>query len=425
MLSQVELGQVWDVIVAGGGPGGVNAAVAAARRGASVLLVERFGYLGGMATAGLINPFMAYTVQTTGKVLTTGVFNEILDRLEAHAGLAKDRATFDDEQMKLVLDELTAEAGVRVLLHTFVSGVEAVDGSIQAIQATGKSGVFSLRARMFVDSTGDGDLAALADCQVEVGRAEDGLCQPMTLCFRVAGVDLSAYAGDDFFHWEHPLRLEVDRVYQEAKAQGRITNPREDVLIFATLRQDVLHFNTTRVIRHSALDVLSLTEAEQIGRRQVVEMVALLKDKIPAFRNAYLQKMASIIGVRESRRVIGKYVLTSEDILSGKKFPDGIARSVYPVDIHNPAGTGTVLKHLPAGTYYEVPFRCLVPLNCRNLLIGSRCISTTHEAHSSMRVMPVVAGIGEAAGIAAALCAQRGMATDTIDGQEVRHLIGI
>jgi hypothetical protein len=424
-MNQALLGKIWDVIVAGGGPGGVNAAVAAARRGASVLLVERYGYLGGMATAGLINPFMAYTVKTTGQVLTTSVFNEILDRLDAHGGLAKDRATFDDEQMKLVLDELTADAGVSVLLHSFANGVNVNDEVIQSIRVTGKFGELNLPAKVFVDSTGDGDLAALAGCKVETGRVEDGLCQPMTLCFRVAGVDMAAYTGEEYYRWEHPLRLEVDRVYQEAKARGTITNPREDVLIFPTLRPDVLHFNTTRIIRHSALDALSLTEAEQIARRQVVEMVALLKGQIPAFRNAYLQKMAAHIGVRESRRVLGQYVLTADEILTGKKFLDGIARSVYPVDIHNPAGTGTVLKHLPEGEYYEIPFRCLVPLGCRNLLIGSRCISATHEAHSSLRVIPVVAGLGEAAGIAAALCAQRGVFTDAVDGREVRGAIGI
>jgi hypothetical protein len=424
-MNQQQTERKWDVIVAGGGPGGVNAAIAAARRGASVLLIEQYGFLGGMATAGLINPFMAYTVKSTGQVLTTGIFNEILDRLERHGGLAKDRATFDDEQMKLVLDELVAEAGVSVLLHSFVNGVDVVDGIIQSIGVTGKSGEFRLRARVFVDSTGDGDLAALAGCDIEFGRPADGLCQPMTLCFRIAGVDMTAYAGETFYHWGHPLRLEIDRVYQDAKTRGEITNPREDVLIFATLRADVLHFNTTRIIQHSALDVFSLTDAEQAARRQVVEMVELLQAKIPAFRNSYLQKMAVHIGVRESRRVLGQYVLTADEILTGKKFPDGIARSVYPVDIHNPAGTGTVLRHLPEGVYYEIPFRCLVPRGCRNLLIGSRCISATHEAHSSLRVMPVVAGIGEAAGIGAALCAQRGIFTDDLDGREVREMLGI
>ena len=411
--------RLWDVIVAGGGPGGVNAAVAAAKRGASVLLIERHGYLGGMATAGLVNPFMPYTIQTTGQVLTTSVFNELLDLLQAAGGLAADRATFDDEQMKLVLDEMMAEHGVGVLLHTFVSGVKLQDGVIQALKVTGKSGEMSLRGKVFVDSTGDGDLAALAGCEIETGRSEDGLCQPMTLCFRMAGVD----TGGEFYRWGHSLRLEVNRVYQEAKQRGEITNPREDVLIFPTLRSDVLHFNTTRIIQHSAINVLSLTEAEQIARRQVVEMINLLKANVPAFKHAYLQKMAAHIGVRESRRVMGRYVLTADEILGAAKFEDGIARSVYPVDIHNPAGTGTVLKHLPEGEYYEIPFRCLVPQRARNLLIGSRCISATHEAHSSLRVMPVVAGIGEAAGIAAALCAQRGPNITQVDGREVREII--
>jgi hypothetical protein len=195
------------------------------------------------------------------------------------------------------------------------------------------------------------------------------------------------------------------------------------VLIFPTLRPDVLHFNTTRVIQKSAVDVFDMTEAERIGRKQVIEMVELLRSHLPSFKNAYLQKMAAHIGVRESRRVMGGYLLTADEVLAGTKFPDGIARSVYPVDIHNPAGTGTVLKHLAEDAYYEIPYRCLVPRGMRNLLIGSRCISATHAAHSSLRVMPVVSGIGEAAGVAAALCTQRGIYADEINGREVKSIV--
>jgi hypothetical protein len=413
------LQQNWDVVVAGGGPGGVSAAAAAAKQGASVLLIERNGYLGGMATAGLINPFMSYTVKATGQNIASAIFNEILDRLAAHRGLAEDRLTFDDEQMKFVLDEMLEEYGISVLLHSFVTGAELQAGVVQSIKITGKSGELPVCGKVFVDSTGDGDLAALSGCEVAFGRSADGFCQPMTLCFRVAGVAM----GRESYHWDHPLRLEIDRVYQSAKRDGSISNPREDVLIFATLRPDVLHFNTTRVIQKSAVDVFDLTEAEKIGRKQVVEMVDLLKKKVPAFKDAYLQKMAAYIGVRESRRVMGSYVLTAEEILAGAKFADGIARSVYPVDIHNPAGTGTVLKHLPDDAYYEIPFRCLVPRGTHNLLIGSRCISATHEAHSSLRVMPVVSGIGEAAGTAAAWCAQRDIYADEIDGREVKKIL--
>jgi hypothetical protein len=418
-MNQKILNQNWDVVVAGGGPGGANAAAAAAKHGAKVLLIERYGYLGGMATAGLVNPFMAYTVKATGQNIASSIFNEILERLSRRGGLAPDRVTFDDEQMKLVLDEMLEAYGVTVLLHSTVVGVEVQEGVIQAIQVNSKSGELSVKGEIFIDSTGDGDLAALAGCEVEIGRSEDGFCQPMTLCFRVAGVDM----GGEIYHWDHPLRLEIDRLYQEAKQKGIVTNPREDVLIFPTLRPDVLHFNTTRVIQKSAVDVFELTEAERIGRKQVVEMVDLLRSQVPAFKNAYLQKMAAVIGVRESRRVMGGYLLTAEEVLEGAKFPDGIARSVYPVDIHNPAGTGTVLKHLAEDAYYEIPFRCLLPRGMRNLLIGSRCICATHEAHSSMRVMPVVSGIGEAAGTAAALCALRGIYADEIDGREVKHIV--
>jgi len=405
--------------VAGGGPGGVSAALAAAKQGASVLHVERYGFLGGMATAGLVNPFMPYTVKATGQNIASSIFNDILDRLASYGGLAHDRATFDDEQMKLVLDDLLAEQGVTVLLHTLVDGVDVQDGVIRSLRTVAKSGEGRLHARVFVDSTGDGDLAARAGCPVEVGRSEDGLCQPMTLCFRLAGVE----ADTQTYEGIHRLRAEIDPLYQDARGRGQIGNPREDVLIFPMLHPGVLHFNTTRIIHHTALEPVSLGDAEQIGRRQVVEMLSFLKANLPAFRNAYLQKMAAHIGVRESRRVMGQYVLTAEEILDGVKFPDGIARSVYPVDIHNPAGTGTVLKHLADDAYYEIPFRCLAPRRASNLLIGSRCISATHEAHSSLRVMPVVSGIGQAAGLAAAWCAQRTLQVGELDGAELKAKI--
>ena len=175
-----------DVVVIGGGPGGVCAAVGAAREGASVLLVERYGFLGGMATAGLVNPFMPYKIEE--KKLTSAVFNELLDRLEARGALAHGGQTFDDEAMKWVLDEMMRDHGVDLLFHSTCTGVDMEGHSIAAVQTVGKSGRMDLQGSIYVDTTGDGDLAALACAPVEIGRAQDGLCQPMTLCFRIGGV---------------------------------------------------------------------------------------------------------------------------------------------------------------------------------------------------------------------------------------------
>ena len=402
-----------DVIVVGGGPGGVCAAVGAAREGASVLLVERYGFLGGMATAGLVNPFMPYTLQ--GRRLTSAVFNELLERLQAAGALSAEGMVFDDEGMKVVLDRMILDHGVDLLLHSLFVGVEMDGRRIVSVQTAGKSGRIDLTGTVFVDSTGDGDLAVQAGAPVEKGRATDGLCQPMTLCFRIGGV-----AGEPGVR---QLRQELTEIFLAAREAGEIDLPREDVLIFATMVPHVFHFNTTRVIQRDGTDTLDLTAAELEGRRQVTGLFRLFRQRSPRFRDAYVIKTAAQIGVRESRRVMGEYTLTVHDVLEAIKFADGIACSNYPVDIHNPTGEGTLIRRVPAGEYYEVPYRCLVPRNVDNLLIGSRCVSATHEAHSSLRVMPVVAGIGEAAGVAAAWAAREGIAPREVDGAGLKAVV--
>jgi hypothetical protein len=237
----------------------------------------------------------------------------------------------------------------------------------------------------------------------------------MTLCFRIGGV-----AGEPNLA---ELRQELTDIFLTAKAAGEVDNPREDILIFATLVPHIFHFNTTRVIQRDATSTFDMTAAELEGRRQVAELFELFQQRSPRFKEAYLVKMATQIGVRESRRVMGEYVLNVAEVIEGCKFNDGIARSRYPVDIHSPTGEGTVIQRLPPGEYYEVPYRCLVPQGVDNLLIGSRCISATHEAHSSLRVMPVVAGIGEAAGVAAAWAAREGTTPRQIDGTRLKAAI--
>jgi hypothetical protein len=283
---------------------------------------------------------------------------------------------------------------------------------ITRVQTMGKSGHTCAAATMFVDSTGDGDLATRAGAPVEIGRPKDGLCQPMTLCFRIGSV-----AGEPT---ARQLRKELTEIFLAAKEAGEIDLPREDVLLFATMVPHVFHFNTTRVIRRDATSVLDMTAAELEGRRQIAGLFDLFRRRSPRFKDAYLIKTAAQIGVRESRRVMGEYVLTAGEVVEACKFADGIARSNYPIDIHNPTGEGTVIQRPPPGEFYEVPYRCLVPQGVDNLLIGSRCISATHEAHASLRIMPVVAGIGEAAGIAAAWAVRERILPREVDGARLK-----
>lgn len=405
----------YDVVVLGGGPGGLGAAAGAAKAGASTLLVERYGFLGGMATAGLVNPFMSYRVGD--RSIAGPFFNGLIAKLGTAGALGADLRTFDDEILKVVLDTMMAEAGVEVSLHTVFTGLRVSGGRVESVGLAGKSGKADVRAKVFVDSTGDADAAAAAGAKIEVGRPADGANQPMTLCFRIGGISGGPTASI--------LHEELTAIYLHAKEKGRVKNPREDILVFPTMVPDVFHFNTTRVVGLSGIDSAELSRAEVEGRRQAVELFELFKSESPRFAKSFLLKMGCQIGIRETRRVIGDYVLTEDDVLGARKFDDGIARSNYPIDIHNPAGTGTVIKSVPRGDYYEIPYRCLTPLGMENLLVGSRSISATHEAHSSLRVMPVVASLGEAAGTAAAMAAAAGTGPRSVDGKELkRKLLG-
>lgn len=387
------------MIVCGGGPGGIAAAVGAARTGAEVLLIERYGFLGGGATAMLVNPFMTYFAGA--RQIIHGVLQEIIHGLQKMEAYGNPRTpwAFDAEAIKIVSERLCLDNGVNLLYHSFLAACSVENGKISAIQVATKDGLKTLTASVFVDSTGDGDLAYFAGARVEKGRKEDGLAQPMTLNFRMANVDIE----------NMPTRDEMTSAYVGAKERGEIQCPREDILIFFATQPGVVHFNQTRVIRHDATDPISYTKAEIEGRRQAWQISRWLIKEIPGFEHAYLQQTAPQLGVRESRRVMGEYLLTAEDLLSARRFPDVIGCGSYPVDIHNPDGEGTVLKHLDVGEWYDIPYRSLVPLGLDNLLIGGRCISSTHEAHSAIRVMPIVFAIGQAAGIAAGQCAKSGI----------------
>lgn len=400
-----------DVLVVGGGPAGVCAAVAAAEEGADTLLVGRYGFLGGMATAGLVNPFMPYWAGT--EQVNAGAFQRMIDWFEELGGWShrpNAQTAFDPEIAKLALDLMVEQAGVRLLLHSHLVGAKGAAGHVQEAVTAGKSGLQGIAAKVFVDASGDADLAALAGARFELGRPEDGLCQPMTMNFRMAGVDEARL----------PTREGINELYLAAKARGEIDNPRENCLWFFTTRPGEIHFNTTRVVKLDATRTEDLSTAELQARRQVREMVRFLNTQVPGFEQAHLSAIPTQIGIRESRRVVGDYVLTTEDVLAARKFPDGIARGSYPVDIHNPAGTGTVIQQLPPGEAYDIPYRCLCPVGFDNLLIAGRPISSDHGAHSSHRVMPIAACNGEAAGVAAALCVAGGHDIRRVDTGELR-----
>ncbi len=413
----------YDIIVAGGGFAGAAAAIAAGRLGKKVLLFDKSNCMGGAACNCLVFPFMPYTTKIDGekKALSAGIFTEIVDRMnEIRVQLGETRhmegrSAFSEEHLKLVLNRMAQEAGVDLLYHAFLCGVEKKDGKIEKVSVATKSGVVDLFADMFIDATGDADLSYLAGCPYHLGRESDNLCQPMTLCFRVANVDMEKFIEE---------KPKINELYKKLKAEGKIRNPREDVLVFTNLvPKNVLHFNTTRVVKLNPTDPFDMTKAEIEAREQVIEIFLLIKNNFESFKNAELLSTAADIGVRESRMIDGLYLLTGKELVECPKFEDSIACGNYDIDIHSPDGAGTSHHFFKEGTYYEIPYRSLVPQKIDNLLVAGRCISVDHEAQASVRIMPIVCCLGEAAGVAAAIAHKNGTATKDADISEIQKIL--
>lgn len=422
MIKKIE--KRYDVVVAGGGLSGVIAAVAAAREGCSVMLVERYGFLGGMATAALVNPFMGYErMGENGNKLpvnNAGLFQELLDRLDALGGLHENKHTFNEEIMKLVLDRMIKENKIDVLLHSYLIGTEKDGNVITGIRVVNKSGEMLVEGKVFIDATGDADLSYQAGCEVKVGRDEDGMCQAMTMCCRIG--DLPEDRVDRFINKEEYYE-KVCGEFLKAKQAGRIKAPRVDVLTFQHVCKSMMHFNSTRVINKSALDAFDLTESEMEGREQVYELYQFMKNNVRGYENSVLVSTGSQIGVRESRRVMGAYVLTEDDLLGCVKFEDSIARGAYMIDAHSPNGTDTIIKKIKTGEYYTVPYRSIVAKGIDNLVVAGRPISTTHLAHSAIRIMPICSSIGEGAGTAAAIAVKEEKAFRDVDASKIQSMI--
>jgi hypothetical protein len=440
---QATLAADTDVLVVGGGPAGLGAAIGAADTGARTVLAERYGFLGGNATAALVMPLMSFHTQRghprapdhtilmptdhgPGDPVVGGVLKRLLERLiDARGAIAPSQETgytvpFDPELFKTVALQLLDEAGVDYLLHAFAA--EVVDLKPHGVVFQTKSGPVVITAKVIVDCTGDGDVAAAAGAQYEVGRDVDGLVQPMTLMFRMVDVEREAFAE---YVKQHPGQWRgvhgLWELIERASAAGELNLPREDLLFFGTPHEHEVSVNSTRITGVLGTSVWDLTYAEWASRRQMQQIAAFLRRYVPGFAKAYVAQSGVGIGVRETRRIVGEYQLTADDVLSARKFPDVVARGSYPIDIHNPHGKGTLLKRLPPGEAYDIPLRCLLPQGQDHLLVAGRCLSGTHEAHSSYRVMPISMATGQAAGVCAALAARAGRSPRDIAASTVQQ----
>ncbi|HXJ83596.1 MAG TPA: FAD-dependent oxidoreductase [Candidatus Methylomirabilis sp.] len=434
-----------DVLVVGGGSAGIAAATAAARNGARTVLVEKYGFLGGTSTAGLVGPFMTSYSADGREPVIGGIFQEVVDRMAATGGAIDPGKTEGGEKwsayiklghahvtpvhpeaLKVAAMETVVEAGARLMLHTaFVDVIrnERPD-HLDGIVVLTKAGLSALPAALVVDCSADADVAVRAGVPTRSGRESDGRMMPATMFFRLGGVDderVEAFAQEH--ERLHPGERLYECIVQEARARGQFPVPREYLNIYREPEPGIWRANITRLHDIDGTNPEHLTRAEVEGRRQVMKVLAFMRERCPGLEQARLLEVAAQIGIRETRRIEGLYTLTGEDVLRGARFDDAIARCAYPIDIHDPTGTRGKLVGLEAAGYYEIPYRCLVPVRVDNLLVAGRCLSATHEAAASARVIPPVYAMGQAAGTAAALCVRERRRPRDLDGGRLRETL--
>lgn len=424
----------YDVVVVGGGPSGLAASVSAARHGARVLLVERYGFLGGMGTAGGVTNFAGLYGRKSGEMVQVvhGVVDELLDRLEALGGLNAPQdgmngrirvRSYDVSAYKCAADQWLLAAGVKILFHAQASSVIMSGRQISAVVLETKSGRCAVRARHVIDCSGDADVAKLAGVPYEVGDGQGSGLFP-TLMFRIGGVDpapaLEAIG---------PFQAINDWMAQVQQAQpGRYRFPREGAILRPQKdprewRANVTQIRNAQGTAMDATDARQLSAGELEGRRQITEFFQFLKNEIPGFENAHIVDIAPQVGIRESRRIRGHYQLTQDDILDAVVFEDSIGINAWPMEMHVDGRIEWGFPHNTARghgrAYNDLPWRMLLPLNVDNLLVAGRCASMTHEGQSAARVSGACFVMGQAAGTAAALV-QPGQAFEAIDVRQLQ-----
>jgi hypothetical protein len=413
---QVPLDDSWDVIVVGGGPAGCAAATASAREGARTLLVEASGALGGMGTLGLVPWICGYGdgEQDIARGLAGRVHTGLRDGMPHTHKSSPWGPAIAPELLKRIYDDMVTESGAVPLFHTQLCAVErADDGSVDTLLVSNKAGISAYRAAAYVDCTGDGDLSAWAGAEFEKGD-ETGALQPATHCFQITNIDKYGLAsGPDihFFDPESPVHKAVKSEEYPLIVDLHSCNTQ--------VGPGTYGYNTGHIFNVDNTDPANISKALVHGRKQAAQYHAAFKSFHPAFANSYLVATGALMGVRETRRIVGDYMLTLDDYLARRSFPDEICRNAYNIDIHPPFDpmapdrsidelkhdNAEAIKQLGAGESYGVPYRCLTPRGIKNLLVAGRCISTDRPTNGSVRIMACCLTTGEAAGIAAAMSA--------------------
>ncbi|OUS72743.1 dehydrogenase [Paenibacillus sp. MY03] len=436
-----------DVLIVGGGPAGIGAAVAAARSGARTMLIERYGFVGGNLTIAMVNPMFTFH-DVHGKQVIRGVAGEVVDRLvklTASPGhvtdLTFDNASmtpFDPEGMKLILLDMLDEAGVELLLHCAFSDVLKENGRITTVLVESKSGRQAICPKYVIDCSADADVIARAGAPFVKGRETDGAMQPVTLFYRIGGIDIPGLKAwmkaNRHLLKDSPTDAEIDEqsalaflgmkeVIKDAMEKGEYPQdaaPR--ILMYELPREGQFAVNCTRLQGIDGTDVRDLTRAETETRRQAWKVAEFLKNRVGGFEDSYVLDTGVQVGVRETRHIIGDYTMTEEDVLNSRKFEDGIACGTFAIDIHPPEGEQQVFTG-SGKAVYEIPYRSLLPQGLDNAWAAGRCISASHHAFGSVRVMATAMGIGQGAGTAAALAAAEGAINRQVNVKQVRAML--
>lgn len=439
----IPLDDCWDVIVVGGGPAGCAAATASAREGARTLLIEATGMLGGMGTAGLVPWFCGY--DDGEKVIARGIAEHV--RLALHRGMpfvrqarrsvpkdSPDSPAIDPELLKRIYDDLVVGSGAKVLFHTQLTWVDMTDeASVDAILSGNKRGLGAFRAKVYVDATGDGDLATWAGAVVEKGN-EIGALQPATQCFMITNIDEECLARGPNVHFYDP-NSPIWKMIKDEKFPDIIE-------LHSCLRKigsRTFGFNTGHVFDVDNTDPENLSRALLHGRKMAGQYRDALAKYHPAFVDSFLAATGSLLGVRETRRIVGDAYLTADDYLAARSFPDEICLNAYGIDVHGSKTNSLkctkmtidelkernrgVTRQLAPGSSLGVPYRCLTPKGLRNVLVAGRCISTDRQVNGTVRIMACCLNTGEAAGVAAAMAAGASGNVHGVSAEKLRRTL--
>jgi hypothetical protein len=442
-----------DIIVVGGGISGSIAAVAAARLGAKVLVIEQYGFLGGMITAAGVGPMM--TFHAGDKQVVQGITGELLERLIAKGrspghimdttGYASTITPFEAEGMKHELELMLLDAGGEILYHSMLAGVHTTGTRIESVRVCNKAGLSSIPGKVFIDASGDADLSAWAGVPCTKGRESDGANQPLTTNVRLGNVNIERLKThmkqdpDDFKGWYIPVnevvdaapRLAVNGFFKKVKAAedtGEISWFLHQLLLFETNSPGEVIANTTHIWNIDPTDPVSLSRAEIEGRKQVREIAAFLIGKIPGFENAFVEYSGPRVGVRSSRQIQGRYRLSKDELLACRRFDDVIAHGGYPIDVHSPEPiyNEELLAEafaLKKGDYYSIPYRCLVNDSIENLVTVGRCISADFKAQGAVRVSPIAGAVGHGGGVGAALAWKHEIPARDVSTAELQSIL--